>query len=367
MTTATTRSSVTVLESTVNVRRRPDNPPRVSVVIPCYNYARYLPHAIGSVLGQEFVDVDVVVVDDASSDDSVAVAKGMANRDARVRVLTHTRNAGPVQTFNDGLAEAEGEYLVRLDADDLLTPGSLARATAFAESHPTAGLIYGHPVHFSDGIPATFRGQVTRWVLWEGRSWLDERVRRGCNCITSPEVLMRKSVVEAVGGQRALPHAHDMEMWMRIARSSDVGWLSGCDQAWHREHAGSLSVAMGDVIVELEERHAAFETLFGDGVDPVAGAIGLKAAKRSLAAEALGRGVAAYARGRGGTPETQAYEAFARGLGVDVSESPESRMFALAVSLGPSRAVRSARLIGWAARRRLANNLSTRQRWRTGL
>ncbi|MGN6549908.1 MAG: glycosyltransferase family 2 protein, partial [Pararhizobium sp.] len=102
----------------------------VTVVIPCYNYARYLPDSVGSALTQEGADVDVVVVDDRSTDDSVAVARAFARADPRVTVVEHAVNAGPVKTFNDGLALARGEFLVRLDADDLLTPGSIARSLA---------------------------------------------------------------------------------------------------------------------------------------------------------------------------------------------------------------------------------------------
>ena len=116
----------------VNPQRLGEPKPTVTVVIPCYNYARYLPAAVGSVLSQSGVQADVVIVDDASSDDSLAVGRALEANDPRITVLAHARNAGPVQTFNDGLAAVHGEFLVRLDADDLLTPGSLERSVAVA-------------------------------------------------------------------------------------------------------------------------------------------------------------------------------------------------------------------------------------------
>lgn len=97
--------------------------PTVSVVIPCFNYARYVPEAVGSVLEQRGVVVDIIIVDDCSTDDSLAVARGLADEHPQVQVLANAVNAGPVATFNRGLAQARGEFLVRLDADDLLTPG----------------------------------------------------------------------------------------------------------------------------------------------------------------------------------------------------------------------------------------------------
>ncbi|MFC0247592.1 glycosyltransferase family 2 protein [Citricoccus parietis] len=239
----------------------------VTVVIPCFNYGRFLHGAVTSVLSQDEVEVDVVIVDDCSTDDSIQVAEGLAAADERVRVVRHARNLGAVQTFNDGLAEARGEFLVRLDADDLLTPGSLARAVRLARRFPSVGLVYGHPVHFMDGqqLPPA-RGRATSWTVWPGASWVQERCADGRNVITSAEVLMRRSVVDRVGGQRDLAHTHDMEMWLRLASFSDVGYVHGADQAWHRDHPASLSAREVDIAVDLAERRLAFSTLFSGAV-----------------------------------------------------------------------------------------------------
>lgn len=236
----------------------------VSVVVPCFDYGRYLPEAVGSALDQEGVVVDVVVVDDASTDDSRAVAARLAAADSRVTVVAHAVNQGPVATFNDGLARASGEFLVRLDADDLLTPGSLARAVAVARAYPSVGLVYGHPLHFTDARP-TPRSRVRGWTVWPGRRWLRDRCVDGYNVITSPEVLMRRSVVTAVGGQRPLAHTHDMEMWLRLAAFADVAYVAGADQAWHRDHPASLSAREVDDATDFRERVAAYAEL-GSGV-----------------------------------------------------------------------------------------------------
>ncbi|PWK76877.1 glycosyltransferase family A protein [Aminobacter sp. AP02] len=243
-------------------RPKPDGNASVTVVIPCYNYARYLPQALQSALSQAGVITNVVIVDDASSDDSLAVARSLATSDARIAVLAHERNMGPVQTFNDGLAQAQGEFLVRLDADDLLTPGSLARSVAVMRQNANVGLVYGHPLHFSGEALPVPRLTATHSTIRPGHQWLADRCRFGFNVITSPEVMMRKSVVDRVGGQQPLAHTHDMEMWLRVAAFSDVAYIHGADQAWHREHSASLSARKVDVYRDLVERRAAFEVLF---------------------------------------------------------------------------------------------------------
>ncbi|AZN29019.1 glycosyltransferase family 2 protein [Flaviflexus salsibiostraticola] len=269
--------------STVRPPEPPASAPLVSVVIPCYNYADYLPGAVTSVLRQSGVRTEVIIVDDCSTDSSLQVARNLAARHPNVHALEHRANRGPVDTFNDGLAAATGEFLVRLDADDLLTPGSLGRAVAVLARVDSIGMVYGHPLHFSGDVLPTPRTMTRAVTLWPGTDWLARRCRDGLNVITSPEVVMRMSVVDMVGGQQPLAHTHDMEMWMRIAAFSDVAYLRGCDQAWHRDHDQSLSARKVDSLVDLAERRAAFDTLFAGIASTLPGATQLRdAANRAL-------------------------------------------------------------------------------------
>ena len=105
--------------------------------------------------------------------------------------------------------------------------------------------------------------------------------------IVAPEVLMRTSVVNEVGGQQPLAHTHDMEMWFRISAFSDVAYVHGADQAWHRQHALSLSRNF-DLYQDLVERRAAFETLFAGKAGEIAEAARLKAdALNAIAGQVL--------------------------------------------------------------------------------
>lgn len=104
----------------------PMTPPRISVVIPCYNYARYVGLAIESALDQGYPGLDVVVVNDGSTDDSLAVIQRYAGR---VRVIDKP-NEGMIPTFNRCFAESTGDVVIFLDADDLLEPGALAQVAA---------------------------------------------------------------------------------------------------------------------------------------------------------------------------------------------------------------------------------------------
>ncbi|MCB1297620.1 MAG: glycosyltransferase [Microthrixaceae bacterium] len=340
----------------------------VTVIIPCYNYARFLTEAIQSALTQERVKVSVIVVDDASTDESVRVARAIADNDTRVRVLVNEQNQGAVATFNRGLAEAKGEFIVRLDADDVLTPGSLARATAVLQALPDVGLVYGHPLHFSGAQRPTARVTPTVWALWDGHDWLQARCAAATNVITSPEVVMRKSVVDVVGGQRPLAHAHDFEMWMRIAAHADVAYIRGADQAWHREHSSSLSNQAAAPVTILTEIRDAFDVLFDELAQGYPGRESLHAvARRAVALQAIAnaRRAADHARV---SPDAVALLALAEECDAGIVRTRQwrsaNRVIAAAVRRSPARVI-----AGIAPRmQRRIQDRTAQMRWnRTGM
>ena len=339
--------------------------PTVTVVIPCFNYGRFLPEAVTSVLSQDGVEVDVVVVDDRSTDDSLAVARALAVDHPAVRVLAHDTNQGPVATFNDGLEFVTGEFLVRLDADDLLTPGSLARAAALAHSYPSVGLVYGHPRPFTSEPPAP-RLRLRSWTIWPGRHWLADCCRTGLNVITAPEVLMRTSVVQRVGGQQPLMHAHDMEMWLRISAFADVARVNGPDQAWHRHHPDSIS-ALVDELQDLYERRAAFETLFAGPAGSIPEAAALqRLANRAIARDALRRACHLYDRGKATGEMVTALTRVAREVAPVEAVPDDWRRLERRSALGAERVQRRPWYVTAAIRRRLEHEFKARRWTRTG-
>jgi glycosyltransferase involved in cell wall biosynthesis len=274
----------------------------VSVVIPCYNYGKFLPECVGSVLNdQPGVDVRVLVIDDASPDGSAQVAKQLAADEPRVEVISHAENAGHIATYNQGLLDwADGDYAVLLSADDRLTPGSLSRACALLDAHPEVGFAYGHPLHFTDPGPLpSARTEVRNWSVWPGHWWLEKRFRAGNGCITSPEVVMRTSLVQRLGGFDARPaHTCDIELWTRLAAHADVGYIRGADQAYYRIHGANMSKAR-DQLVNLEQRRLAYEVTLERCADVLTDRARLSdMVHRKLAWEALWQAARAYDRGR---------------------------------------------------------------------
>ena len=301
--------------------------PTVSVVIPCYRYGRFLATSVGSVLAQEGVDVRVLIIDDASPDDSAEVARALAAADDRVEVRVHAENQGHIATYNEGLLEwADGDYSVLLSADDLLTPGALARATEVLEANPNVGFVYGHSKYWIDSEPQPVpRVEPTGTTFWTGEEWLRIMCKLGHSVVTSPEVVVRTSVQQRIGGYRPeLPHTGDVEMWMRFAVHSDVAFIKGVDQAFYRIHGNQMTVERVP-LVDLRQRKAAYDALFDAYGDKIPDARRLAArAGRRMAKEAIWRACRAYERRRMDTTPIDELVEFARSAYPGADRLPEA-------------------------------------------
>jgi glycosyltransferase involved in cell wall biosynthesis len=242
----------------------------VSVVIPCYRYGHFLEAAVSSVLDdQDGVDVRVLIIDDASPDDSARVAQDIARRRSQVEVIVHDVNQGNIATFNEGLLEwADGDYSTLVSADDRVTPGALARARDLLDAHPEVGMVYGRALWVDDGAPLPkVRTEVRGWSVWTGQEWLEHLFSQAENPLTTPEVVVRTSLQHEVGGyDPQLPKAADMELFMKLAAHAHVGFIRGVDQAFYRRHDSNMSKTVTP-LMDLRQRRSVFEVVlerYGD-------------------------------------------------------------------------------------------------------
>jgi hypothetical protein len=280
--------------------------PLVKVIVPCYGYAHLLEGCVRSVLDQDRVDVRVLIVDDLSPDDTPAVGQRLASEDERVTYRRNARNLGLIGTANEGLEWAQdSDYVILISADDRLTPGAIGRAVAVMEEHPEVGFAYGHAQYFEDDehLPEV-RTRERGNRVQSGREWIRLRCRSGHSCISSPEVIVRTSVQLRVGRYDPdCTHASDLNMWLRIAAVSDVGYVKGATQAFYRVHSESMLRSMlgseGGQVVDLAERRTAFENFFDRVGGRVRGAGKLReTARRTLARQALWKASRAYDKGQ---------------------------------------------------------------------
>jgi glycosyltransferase involved in cell wall biosynthesis len=206
------------------------NRPLVSVIIPCYNHANFLGEAITSVLQQEYRPLEIVVVDDGSTDNTRQVAASYSSTQ-----YVYQPNAGLAAARNKGIATCRGEYVLFLDADDLLCSNALESAMRAMLDNPGCGFVYGEYRQVDqDGTPLDIPGAIHR----------DDYVGlflRGNHIGMCATVLYPRRVLEAMGGFRPeFLAGEDYELYLRIARRFPyVG--HNAVMAQYRRHTGNMS------------------------------------------------------------------------------------------------------------------------------
>lgn len=208
--------------------------PTVSAIIPCYNGSEWIKDSVQSVLQQEFEDLEVIVVDDGSRDDSAKIVDSI--RDDRVRLATHEENRGIPAARNTGIKEASGDYIGFLDQDDRWHPQRLKRQiVAFREGPDDLGIVYG---------------DVTVMGNPDTESWTQhlpsdpqERVRSLYlkNQIITISVLVDRRCFETHGLlDESLYGADDYEFWLRIAEDYQFQYVPEV-MAYKRTHDANAS------------------------------------------------------------------------------------------------------------------------------
>lgn len=190
--------------------------PTISVVIPAYNAAGYLRDALNSVLTQKRHADDVIVIDDGSKDNTGEVAQSFGNRIRYIR----QENAGVMVARNRGIAEANGDWIAFLDADDAWFPDKLRRQTQFLETLGTPALLCCDSVVFWTDPPPPPGNSV---VPAPSRVNIEQLLQR--NYIGTSTVLLPKTALTASGGfSGRYDHAEDWAVWLRIASTGLPIW-----------------------------------------------------------------------------------------------------------------------------------------------
>lgn len=193
-------------------------PPLVSVVCLCYNHAQYVEEAIQSVLNQTYSNVQLIVVDDHSTDDSVSIIKEIISKELTIEFITLSSNLGNCRAFNTGFELAKGDFIVDLAADDILLPDRIEKGVRIFQSMDSnvgvqfsdAELIDENGAHLGyhsdrfphDSIP---QGDIYKDILSH-------------YFINSPTMMMRRMVFERLGGYDGSLAYEDFDFWVRSSR-----------------------------------------------------------------------------------------------------------------------------------------------------
>lgn len=183
--------------------------PLVSVIIPCYNQGQFLAEAIDSVLAQTYPHVEIIVVNDGSTDNTVDVAASYGDK---IKYIWQ-ENSGVSVARNRGILESRGDYLQFLDADDLITPLKLSQQLEAFFMYPEVGVVYSEGRYIDDtGVD---QGPV---ALNHGSGWVFHRMLSLDQTVIHAPLLRRQYVAAAGLFDASLPAAEDADFWVRMAQ-----------------------------------------------------------------------------------------------------------------------------------------------------
>lgn len=237
---------------------------KLSILIPTYNYANYLPQALQSILEQDFHDFELLISDDASSDNTHVVVQPFLERDTRIRYIRQPKNLGMVANWNWCLHQAQGDYVYYLFADDfLLGTNALSTLVTALDAHPAAAMAVsprlvvdeaGQARRKADdmGAAACYSGLESMQRCWLG----------GGNLIGEPSAVMLRKGVTSRGFDPRFKQMVDLEMWMYCLTQGDLVLVAHPHVAF-RQHPQQQTVANRsdpDTLLEMHDLFQRYQT-----------------------------------------------------------------------------------------------------------
>jgi glycosyltransferase involved in cell wall biosynthesis len=228
----------------------------VSVIIPAFNAAPTIGRALDSVRAQTGVGAEVLIIDDASADNTVEVVKQLIRRDENIRLIRMPKNGGASAARNAGIREARGRYLAFLDADDIWLPGKLLKQFAAIEADPDVTLVTcNSQMTSAAGVPLK-EGHVNRPPVAGKDAWKTLLVY---NFLPTPTILTHTDMVRELGGfDEALAVGEDLDLWIKLAVRGKVAVLPEILINYYDMNNSLMkrhSAQTGDIVVPMLERH----------------------------------------------------------------------------------------------------------------
>ncbi len=211
--------------------------PTVSVLMSVYNSARYLAEAVESILSQSFTDFEFLILDDGSQDNSAEILQAYAAQDSRIH-LTLRQNRGITKSSNELIAQAKGELIARMDADDIALPERFARQVAFLQAHPEVVCVGG----MLDWIDAKSQ-LIGHCPMPQSDAELQRQMLGGVSLLHHPTAMLRRAALLQVGGyNETMQTSSDLDLWLRLG---EVGQLANLPETvlQYRLHSASITNA----------------------------------------------------------------------------------------------------------------------------
>lgn len=219
--------------------------PKVSILMPVYNAGKYISQAIESIISQSFKDWELILINDGSTDNSESII--MQYEDSRIYYIKNTENLQLIKTLNKGIDYCDGQYIARMDADDICLPDRLKQQVDFLDHHPDY-LICGTSaiVVDNDGVKT---GKIHNLT---DNNYLQISLLFSPSFI-HPSMMIRKEILQQNRYDEAYKHVEDYELWCRIAQQGKIANI-GRELLKYRWHNTNISVVNNRAQDELKDK-----------------------------------------------------------------------------------------------------------------
>jgi glycosyltransferase involved in cell wall biosynthesis len=203
--------------------------PRVSVIIPSYNHAKYIRECLQSVMDQTYQDFEIIITDDGSSDNSIKIIKEF--NDPRIHLFIHPVNKGGCVTQNNCILNSTGQYIAVLSSDDVWEPVKLEKQVSYLDNHPEIAAVFTKAVCIDETSRRITHGNNKYLHIFEKENrtrfeWLRYFFYEG-NCLCHPSVLIRKFCYDDVGlYDERMANLPDLDMWVRLCSKYEIHILN---------------------------------------------------------------------------------------------------------------------------------------------
>lgn len=195
------------------------NKPLVSVLIPCYNVDKYVEEAINSILNQTYSNLEIIIINDCSTDNTGEILQQLAKKDIRIKVFDNTENLRLIKTLNKGIKLCTGEYIARMDADDISLPTRIEKEVDFLQTHADHDIVSTQFYTFRSENPA--KRDLNHSPIYDADLRAYMLFKSG---ICHPAVLIRKRVFDELGlkFEQEYLHVEDYALWSKAIYKTKI-------------------------------------------------------------------------------------------------------------------------------------------------
>ncbi len=242
------------------IEQTSEDEPLVSIIVPAHNHAEYVSDCISSILDQDYANIDLIVINDGSTDDTGKIIEALLKKHPfGFRYITKA-NKGLIKALNQGIKLAHGEYICEIASDDMLLPGSIKKRVEYLRRHPGIDVVFADAYIIDNNIKTNIRLRVKKKSYSSSEHSVKDLIE-GRAKIFFPSGMFRKSIFQKLDGfDEDFQYSEDVTIWYQLALYAQIAYLDE-PVMYYRKHSGNTSISPAFKIEIRREKIMALEKL----------------------------------------------------------------------------------------------------------